>query len=81
MGSENLKLKSMPITVLFSKTLHHISVGNATIKEMTFDIDCMIAKMQSTQPKVSSPVDMTGLAHTGTAILLESLCSQVFSQR
>lgn len=58
-----------------SKVLHHIALDNAIIKEMAFDIDCMITKMQPAQPKVSSPVYIAGLARAGTTILLEALYS------
>jgi len=58
-----------------SKALHHIALSNTIIKEIAFDIDCMIAKTQPTQPKVSSPVYIAGLARAGTTILLETLYS------
>ena len=58
-----------------SKLLHHITLGSNVIKEMAFDADCLITKMQSVHPIVSSPVYITGLARAGTTILLESLYS------
>jgi hypothetical protein len=58
-----------------SKLLHHIALDISIVKEMAFDIDCMMTKMQPAQPKVSSPVYIAGLARAGTTILLEALYS------
>lgn len=58
-----------------SKLLHRVVLNHAIIKEMAFDIDCMITKIQPAQPKVASPVYIAGLARAGTTILLEALYS------
>jgi hypothetical protein len=58
-----------------SKLLHHIVMDNSIVKEMAFDIDCFLTKMQKAQPKVISPVYIAGLARAGTTILLEALYS------
>ena len=58
-----------------SKMLHHIGLGDSIVKEMAFDIDCMMTRMKPTRPQVSSPVYIAGLARAGTTILLEALYS------
>lgn len=58
---------------LSSKVLHHIVMGSSIVKEMAFDIDCLLTKTQKAQPKVISPVYIAGLARAGTTILLEAL--------
>lgn len=58
-----------------SKLLHHIVLGSSIVREMAFDIDCIMTKIQPAQPKVSSPVYIAGLARAGTTILLEALYS------
>lgn len=69
----------MPTTdndyTLSSKVLHYIVMDNSIVKEMTFDIDCFLTKMQKAQPNVISPVYIAGLARAGTTVLLEALSS------
>lgn len=56
-----------------SRILHHIALGNSAVKEMAFDIDCMMTRYLGI--KSSSPVFVSGLARAGTSILLEALYS------
>jgi hypothetical protein len=58
---------------LFSRTLHHIALGSATVKEMAFDLDCLMTRSRS--PMTSAPVFIAGLARAGTSILLEAFHS------
>lgn len=60
---------------LFSKALHQTVLDNSLIKEMAFDIDCMITRFRPSPPQTSSPVFIAGLARAGTTILLEALYS------
>lgn len=56
-----------------SRMLHYIALNNSFIKEMAFDIDCMMTRSRPLH--VSSPVFVAGLARAGTTILLEALYS------
>ena len=69
------KAKTNTDYTLSSRVLHHIVLGNSIVKEMAFDIDCMMTKMRPAPPEVLSPVYITGLARAGTTILLEALYS------
>ncbi len=69
------KEKSNVDYTLSSKALHHIALNNSKIKELAFDIDCMITKFRSRVFEISSPVYISGLARAGTTILLEALYS------
>ena len=57
----------------FSKLLHRTALGSAWLKETAFDIDCLVNKAHKNPPDISSPVYVTGLARSGTTILLEAL--------
>jgi len=57
-----------------SKVLHQIGLGNSAIKEIAFDVDCMVlGPEKKLHEHPSRPVYVTGLARAGTTILLETL--------
>jgi hypothetical protein len=58
-----------------SKLFHRLVLGNAIVKEMAFDFDCALTKKMRAGSSVSLPVYITGLARSGTTILLEALYS------
>ncbi len=55
-----------------SKLLHHMALGSNAIREISFDIDCMVTKA-SADVGTDAPVYVSGLARAGTTILMESL--------
>jgi len=60
---------------LSSRALHQIVLDNSIVKEMAFDIDCMVTRFRPGPLQTSSPVYIAGLARAGTTILLEALYS------
>jgi hypothetical protein len=58
---------------VFSRAMHRVALGSSLVKEMAFDIDCLMTR--SSSPKTSAPVFISGLARAGTSILLEALHS------
>lgn len=58
-----------------SKLFHQLVLGNGIVKEMAFDFDCVFTRKIRTSTSVTLPVYITGLARSGTTILLEALYS------
>jgi hypothetical protein len=56
-----------------SKVLHHLALNSRLVKEMAFDMDCMINRSHLSLTGSPPPVFIAGLARAGTTVLLEAL--------
>ncbi len=58
---------------VISKLLHRLALGNRAVAEMSFDIDQALAKNAPAAEIVGPPVFISGLARSGTTLLLHLL--------
>lgn len=60
---------------LLSRLLHHIALGSGALREASFDLDQHLAgpKNKPSSDRMEQPVFVTGLARSGTSILLKTL--------
>ncbi|WP_321491548.1 sulfotransferase [uncultured Desulfobacter sp.] len=73
MGGGELKKSLESNYSLSSKLLHHMALGSTAIREISFDIDCMLTRASvDAGTGTMSPVYVSGLARAGTTILMES---------
>lgn len=60
---------------LLSRLLHHIALGSRALREASFDLDQNVAGSKNKRPSamLEKPTFVTGLARSGTSILLKTL--------
>lgn len=53
--------------------LHRFALSSSTMRRVAFDVDCMLGDTKIDAERPHAPVYVTGLARSGTTILLETL--------
>ncbi|MCZ6490430.1 MAG: hypothetical protein O7A06_07860 [Acidobacteria bacterium] len=60
--------------------LHRLALESTTMRRFAFDVDCIFSNSLDISMELRTPVYITGLARSGTTVLLEALyASRVFA--